>query len=201
MRQAASPGAVVSIDECREMMSSVQPVKSPIVNGLHTVFDRQPCPLCKLGQEIEHILANTIGPCADGKPDDLRMGDGLFKGRLQPVERSVGVRCRLEIGDELVNGVTALEPTDALGELIGHAWQPEPGQRLQLRLSGDAAPLGLPAQWDYAGEWTVFGDQRELELRGVAPQLAGKAIVTVTLVSPFGSEIPGAQQTIKVQWE
>ena len=82
-----------------------------------------------------------------------------------------------------------------------YAWQPEPGQRLQLRLGGDAGRLGLPAQWDYAGEWTVFGDQRELQLRGVVPQLAGKAIVTVTLVSPFGSGIPVAQQTIKVQWE
>jgi hypothetical protein len=82
-----------------------------------------------------------------------------------------------------------------------YAWQPEPGQRLQLRLSGDAGRLGLPTQWDYAGEWTVFGDQRELELRGVVPQLAGKAIVTATLVSPFGLGIPVAQQTIKVQWE
>jgi hypothetical protein len=56
----------------------------------------------------------------------------------------------------------------------------------------------LPPRWDYAGEWMVFGDQRELEFHGVAPQKPGKATVTVTLLSPFGSGIPIVQQTIEL---
>ena len=82
-----------------------------------------------------------------------------------------------------------------------YPWQAEEGQRPRLELGGDAARLGLPAQWNYADEWMVFGDQREAVLRGVAPSAPGNAIVTVALLSPFGSRIRLVQQTIKLHWE
>ena len=82
-----------------------------------------------------------------------------------------------------------------------YAWQPEAGRHPQLRLGGDAARLGLPAQCDYADSCIVFGDQREIELHGLAPQSPGKATITATLHSPFNFAAPIIRKTIALQWD
>ena len=69
-------------------------------------------------EQIEHVVRHAVGPRADGQADDLRMRKGRLVELAQPLDRGVGVRRRLEIGDELVEAFVAVpEPADAVVEL------------------------------------------------------------------------------------
>jgi hypothetical protein len=82
-----------------------------------------------------------------------------------------------------------------------YAWQPDAGQGPRLEFTGDADRLGLPQNWQFSGDWMVFGDRRDVELRGTVPQSPGRATVVVTLLSPFGGGTAIARQTIDLEWK
>ncbi len=54
-----------------------------------------------------------------------------------------------------------------------------------LLLEGDAARLGLPERWTYAGPPMVYGDRRVITLRGRAPADAGPAEVKISFVTAY----------------
>ncbi len=62
-------------------------------------------------------------------------------------------------------------------------WIAGSGQRIEL--TGDAARLGLPAVWQFAGEPMAPGDRRTIELRGTVPKDPGEAKVTASVFSPY----------------
>jgi hypothetical protein len=62
-------------------------------------------------------------------------------------------------------------------------WVAGAGQRIEL--AGDAAKLGLPAVWQYAGEPMAPGDRRTIELRGTVPKEPGEVKLTVSVISPY----------------
>jgi hypothetical protein len=78
-------------------------------------------------------------------------------------------------------------------------WLPGVGQRLAV--SGDAARLGLPAQWEYEGPPLVFGERRSIELHGVAPQEPGEVRLTVTFAPPFRNAHPFIQREVSLRWK
>jgi len=104
--------------------------------------------------------------------------------------------------------VTATAPTLSAGQPFTltvalrstGVWPWGEGAGQTLELGGDAARLGLPAKWDFAGEPMVYGDRRTVELRGVAPTEPGEAEATLSLYGPFRNHVPFATQTVKVEW-
>lgn len=78
-------------------------------------------------------------------------------------------------------------------------WIAGVGHRLEL--GGDAAKLGLPAKWEFAEPPLVFGDRREVELRGVAPREAGEGSVKLTFWGPFRVPQVVAEQRVTLQWQ
>jgi hypothetical protein len=78
------------------------------------------------------------------------------------------------------------------------AWTAQTGPLLQLR--GDAARLGLPPQWNFDGECMVFGDRREIELRGTLPKTPGEAKLELLLVAPFRHGQPFERRELMLRW-
>lgn len=78
-------------------------------------------------------------------------------------------------------------------------WRPDVGQRIEL--SGDVERLGLSAQWDYRGDWMVFGDRRTIELHGTAPDEPGRAEITLDFIAPFRGRYPFITQKVSLEWE
>ncbi len=74
------------------------------------------------------------------------------------------------------------------------------GQGQRVELGGDAAKLGLPSAWEFAGEPMAPGDTRRIELRGAAPAAAGAYKVTASLLAPFSvSKLYTAQCEVVVE--
>ena len=71
----------------------------------------------------------------------------------------------------------------------------------QLELQGDTASLGLPATWDFVEPPLVFGDQREIELRGVAPREPGEASIHIRLTAPYRNPYAIAECDMTLKWE
>jgi hypothetical protein len=61
--------------------------------------------------------------------------------------------------------------------------------------------LKLPAAWDFQGPWMVFGDWREIELRGVAPKEAGECQLQVLFWGGFRNPHPCCQKTATIRWK
>ncbi len=101
------------------MVTAAQEVERPVVDGLQAVLDHEPGPLGQLGQEVQDLIAHAIRPGADGQADHLGMGEGVVIGPSKPVDRPVGVGAGLEIGDEPVGPVAAIQPADRVVDLSG----------------------------------------------------------------------------------
>jgi hypothetical protein len=76
-----------------------------------------------------------------------------------------------------------------------------PGVGHLLELGGDAARLGLPLHWDYESPSMVFGDRREIELRGMAPAEAGKAMIRLSFLAPFRNAHAFLRKDVELQWK
>jgi len=77
-------------------------------------------------------------------------------------------------------------------------WVAGAGQRIEV--TGDVEQLGLPAEWQYAGEPLAPGDRRTVELRGTVPQDPGAAQVTVALIAPYRVPEQIASATAALAW-
>jgi hypothetical protein len=75
------------------------------------------------------------------------------------------------------------------------------GSGLRLELEGDEGRLGLPPRWEYEDPPMVFGDRREIELRGTAPEGAGKAVIRLALVAPFRGRHVFSKKEIDLRWD
>ena len=71
----------------------------------------------------------------------------------------------------------------------------------QLELQGDLAGLGLPATWNFTGPPVVFGDQREVELKGVAPREPGSVSIHVRLTAPYRNPYALAEGDVTLRWQ
>ena len=116
------------------MVAAIEPIERPVVNGLKAILHHHPSSLGQLGQEVEDLLTDAVGPGADGQADDARMGEGLLVGQPQPVDRPVGVAAGLEVGHEPFGGIPAFQPADPSS--ICSATELRPARRLGLKLSG-----------------------------------------------------------------
>ena len=72
------------------------------------------------------------------------------------------------------------------------------GHRLEVR--GEVQRLGLAASWDFQALPMVFGDRREIELRGTAPAQPGEAKIELLFLAPFRNPHPFLRQEVTLQW-
>ncbi|MHB8952327.1 MAG: hypothetical protein ACYC4U_05055 [Pirellulaceae bacterium] len=77
-------------------------------------------------------------------------------------------------------------------------WMEEVGHAVELQ--GDIAGLGLPARWDFVGPPLVLGDQREIELRGIAPVDPGEATIHVRFTAPFRHPHAIVETDVTLRW-
>ncbi len=71
----------------------------------------------------------------------------------------------------------------------------------QLELHGDVAGLGLPPHWQFAGLPVLLGDQREVELRGIAPPEPGSTVLKVRFMAPYRNPYAMAEVDVTLRWE
>lgn len=67
------------------------------------------------------------------------------------------------------------------------------GTSPRLELEGDTAAYQLPATCDFTGAPMAIGDQREMELHGVAPRESGRKTLHIKLIAPFRNPLAIAQ--------
>ena len=145
--QLALPRAAIGIEEGVEMMAAAQPVERAIVNALQPIFDHQPRPLGQAGQQVEHLFAGAVGTGADDHADHLRMRNGLLKGRTQPVDGAVGIRARLEVGEEALGPMATGDAANPLVELVGDS--------RQMKAASRAETFGIAEDTTQAGQRAV----------------------------------------------
>jgi len=77
-------------------------------------------------------------------------------------------------------------------------WIPGVGHRLEIR--GEVQRLGLTDPGDFLGPPMVFGDRREIELRGTAPQQPGEVKIELVFLAPFRNVHPFLRQEVTLKW-
>ena len=108
------------------MVPPAEQVERPVVHRLQAELDDQEGPPGQLFKQVQDVLAHAIGARADGQSDDARLGERFEVCLPQPIERTVGVRGRLEVGDELSRPMPVAEPGNSGSDLGGDCGKPQP---------------------------------------------------------------------------
>ena len=175
--QVSLGGPLHRVEERREVVSPVQERQSLVAGTLQSQFQRQPCFARQSGQKVENLVADTVRPCPDRQPADLRMADRLAIDRLQTIDRCVGVGRGLKVGDERRLGESARHSSDSLIDLLGDRTDSQPpGGGKSAIIAEDTPPRcdGSVAVW--AGKPRVHAHLSDRPAESLA-KVTGKGVV------------------------
>ena len=106
-RQAAGVGGRDRAQEAGRVVAATDAVEGAVAGGLQTDLEPdQPLP-GELLQQVQHRLADAVRPGPDREPHDAVDLQRLPVDGPQAIDRRVGVRERLEVGDEAPGACSA----------------------------------------------------------------------------------------------
>ena len=101
-----------------------------------------------------------------------------------------------------VSDVSAGQPFTLKLELRNEGiWPWTSDAQFRIRLSGEAARLGLPETWEYVGDPMVFGDRRTVEIQGTAPREPGTAQIEFEFSSPRHGRLGSVGGKCAITWK
>jgi hypothetical protein len=139
--QSPFPAPDDRVGESLGSVTAVHPFQRARMDALQAVLHAQPDPTGQLGQQVEHLVRDTVGPGTHNETHNAWLHEGLFIEEPQPLHGGIGVCARLEIGQEAIHAVPVLEPSNTDGDLVGDRSEGSAAARAEAgRVAEDTPP-------------------------------------------------------------